>query len=564
MDAAGQTCSHRPLALGAVALDDHTRRHAVWAFVALGVFLRISRFLACFPLWGDESYLAINFSDRNLAELSGALDFGQVCPVGFLWIEGLLVHSLGYSEWVLRLFPCACAVASVFVFRHVAQRLLSGWPQVLAVALFTVSYYPIRHGAEVKPYAVDILMAVALLALAIECLRSEQVRWLWCLVLLGPVAMTLSYPAVFVAAGVSAVLLPSLWQRGRLSSWIPFALYNMAFAGVFLVLVKLVADSQFTSSVEAAGVKDFWKDSFPPVSRPWWLPLWFLQVHTGRMFGYPVGDDSGLSTPAFACFALGAWALWQRRERLSLALMLAPFAFTFLAAALERYPYGGNGRIAQHLAPAICLLAGQGAAAFAAWARQSQRATASLACGLAVFGCGLFAVDLIRPFKCQYDRQFRDLARLVWTAPDAKTVCVARDLQEPFAVRALDACKAPRAQYACYQRIFQAPDLWRLGSRTPGAVLDFLTPGETLRCVVFRLPEQQLDRDDVADWLERMQTRFEWIGYEKHDLNSPYRVPTAPVRFEVYEFAFKAAPDGTPSDWRARYVTAQGGPPRPK
>ncbi|HVW01099.1 MAG TPA: glycosyltransferase family 39 protein [Planctomycetaceae bacterium] len=564
MDAAGPTCSAYAPALTGVALDDASRRNAVWAFTALGIFLRLSRFLACFPLWGDESYLAINFCDRDLEQLAGILDFGQVCPVGFLWIEGLLVRSLGYSEWTMRVFPCACAIASVLLFRHVAQRLLTGWPQVLAVALFAVSYYPIRHGAEVKPYAVDALMALGLLALAIEWLKTGHDRWLWSLALVGPLAMTVSYPAVFVAGGVSVVLLPSLWKDRRLAAWIPFALYNLAFAGVFLVLVKLVADNQFSNSVDAAGVKDFWKGSFPPIARPWNLPVWFLQVHTGRMFGYPFGDNSGTSTPAFACFAMGAWALWRRHDRTALALCLAPFAFTFIAAAAERYPYGGNGRVAQHLAPAICLLGGLGAAAFASRARNARRASTAVAYGLAIFGCGLFAVDLIRPFKCKYDQEFRNLARLIWTAPDAKTVCVARDLREPFALRALEDCKAPRGQYACYQRMFQSSDLWRLGSHTPGAVLDFLTPGETLRCVVFRLPEQQLDRDEVSAWLKWMQERFDWIGYEKHDLISPYRVPTAPVRFEVYEFAFKAAPDVVPSDWRARYVTAQGGPPRPK
>ena len=45
-----------------------------------------------------------------------------------------------------------------------------------------------------------------------------------------------------------------------------------------------------------------------------------------------------------------------------LLLLLTPFVLTFLAALAGKYPYGGSARIAQHLAPSLCLLAGTGAA----------------------------------------------------------------------------------------------------------------------------------------------------------------------------------------------------------
>ena len=36
-----------------------------WAFVALGVVLRVVRYGCNFPLWGDESFLAVNFNTRG-------------------------------------------------------------------------------------------------------------------------------------------------------------------------------------------------------------------------------------------------------------------------------------------------------------------------------------------------------------------------------------------------------------------------------------------------------------------------------------------------------------------
>ena len=60
------------------------------------------------------------------------LDYGQVCPLFFLWLELTAVKVFGFSEWSLRLIPTVCSVASVFLFAHMARRVTAGlrgcWP----------------------------------------------------------------------------------------------------------------------------------------------------------------------------------------------------------------------------------------------------------------------------------------------------------------------------------------------------------------------------------------------------------------------------------------------------
>ncbi len=146
---------------------------ATWAFVGLGVLLRIIRYAMNYPLWWDEAFVAVNFIRRDYADLLRPLDFGQVCPILFLWAELTLVKLLGFSEWSLRLFPLACAVASVVLFRQVAKCVVRGVPLLLAVAIFAVSYHPIRHAADAKPYASDLLAALALLWAAVGWLQRE-------------------------------------------------------------------------------------------------------------------------------------------------------------------------------------------------------------------------------------------------------------------------------------------------------------------------------------------------------------------------------------------------------
>jgi hypothetical protein len=141
---------------------------ATLAFVAIGVLLRVVRYLSKSPLWCDESMLAANLLDRGYLEMLRPLDYRQVCPVLFLFVELTAVKWLGFSELSLRLFPFGCGVASVFLFRHVAGRLLRGEALLFAVAVFAVSSWPLRYAGEVKPYASDLLVALAVLALAVE------------------------------------------------------------------------------------------------------------------------------------------------------------------------------------------------------------------------------------------------------------------------------------------------------------------------------------------------------------------------------------------------------------
>ena len=115
---------------------------ATWAFVGLGVLLRIARYAMNYPLWWDEAFVAVNFIRRGYIDLLRPLDYGQVCPILFLWCELTAVKLLGFSEWSLRLLPLVSSVASLVLFRHVAGRIVRGVPLLLAVAILAVSFHP--------------------------------------------------------------------------------------------------------------------------------------------------------------------------------------------------------------------------------------------------------------------------------------------------------------------------------------------------------------------------------------------------------------------------------------
>jgi hypothetical protein len=389
--------------------------------------------LVAYPIWPDEAFVAANLLERGYLDLLRPLDYAQVCPFLFLWIELTVVRIFGFSEWSLRLFPALCGLASMVLFRHLAARLLRGVPFLLAVGIFATSFSPIRHSAEVKPYASDLLAALIFLVMVVEWRRSpERSRSWWVLAALVPILLALSYPSIFVATGLSLTLGPAVFrQRWRSVQW-AYLIYNVMLLGSFLV-IYLGSTSGQSVAVRAAYRWGYWRDSFPPWEEPWKLVGWLISTHTGNMLAYPIGGANGASTATFAALTIGSVAFWRRGQRTVFLLLLSPLAMGMAAAGLGQYPYGGSARIAQYAAPSICILAGLGCAVLfsqmlsPASCRRSARPAALL---LALLGTYFAINDLIRPYRTYEDWENQRFARWFWSeyAHGSDLLCTRRDL----------------------------------------------------------------------------------------------------------------------------------------
>src|SRR5262249_4723012 len=205
-------------------------------------------------------------------------------------------------------------------------------------------------------------------------------------------------------------LVPAVWQLRDGKTWVLYAGYNAAMLASFLAVYLLAGTGQYAST---GGTQNFyWTDWFPP-RQPLAVLKWLALAHTGNMLAYPVGGRDGASAATFLLCLAGMWQLARARRWDWLLLLLGPFALTLVAAALHRYPYGGSARIAQHPAPAICLLAGMGAAfCLAAAARWlgDQRRLALVACGLLAAICVVgMARDWRKPYKTEGDQMVRQI-----------------------------------------------------------------------------------------------------------------------------------------------------------
>ena len=71
-------------------------------------------------------------------------------------------------------------MASLLLFRHFCRKATTRRTTLIAVAILAASFYPVRHAAEVKPYATDLLVSLILTTMGLSVSRRMTLpRW-WC------------------------------------------------------------------------------------------------------------------------------------------------------------------------------------------------------------------------------------------------------------------------------------------------------------------------------------------------------------------------------------------------
>jgi hypothetical protein len=382
-----------PTSLEQQARHDQLIARLLLGALIAGVAWRLVRFGLGLQLWGDEAYLAVNVVERDYADLLRPLDNRQVSPPLFLF-AARWVWVQFESLTMLRLPSLASGLAAVGVFAWLVFKNLPRRAAWWALVLFAVSYPVSRYASEFKQYAGDALVSVTVMALAAAALRHlkseisnhrSQMAPLLYLGLLIPIMLWFSYPAVAVVFGIGLVVLAALiMHKARTLAWVGWGACVLAAGAAFGALyIHVIQPSQSAESREYLHL--FWAGGFPPYDKPYLIPWWLIEVHTGKMFGHPVGDKNFGSVGTTLLFITGIIALLRSgsarsqiinhksQMRWLLAIALAPMLAGLAMSFAGVYPYGVHPRVMLYLAPSICLLAGVGIDQIALWLREDHR-----------------------------------------------------------------------------------------------------------------------------------------------------------------------------------------------
>src|SRR5580704_2941362 len=326
--------------------------------VLLGVGLRFWEYLFNRSLYLDEILLTRSIVGMPLwALLTKPLLMDQVAPRGFLLVERLAVMTFGPSELGLRLFPFLCGVASVILFRRLAQRMLTGAGPALALFLFAIGVPLIRYGGDVKQYAVDIVAAIGLMLLALDLREKEATTNRLLLAgALGLVIVWFSQAAVLVMAGIGLGLavdwLISRDQRAGRELLVMIPLWGVA------SIAAVIAGMRSMTPSTRAFMDDFWAGGFfPRTLRVTEAPGWFWE-RLSSIFSDPSLLRYRWPAVFLIVAILGVVVLWQRSRPAAL-LLVGPFVVTMAAAVAHQYPF--RGRLIVWLVPSALIAAAAGA-----------------------------------------------------------------------------------------------------------------------------------------------------------------------------------------------------------
>ncbi len=343
-----------------VVLRDWVKRNWMSLLLGLGILLRLIHYLEGRFYWLDEASLAGNIQYKKIAELFGPLEACQLAPPGFLLIEWVFCRIFGAWTYSLRFYPLVGGIASLFLLREVAMRLVRPGAVGIAVGLACISDDLVYFSAELKQYSTDVTLGLVCYLIALDAqtkplTRARAVAY----ALMGALIVWFSHPAVFVLAGLGSVLLCSAlksrdWSRAGLLLLIGLA-WGINFGVVHRVAMEQLGHSR--------GMWAFWEFAFPRVPpTSIWDATWVLR-RILYFFVNPLNFNSFLGPlpsllPVFALFLIGGWSLAKRRFD-AFGMLILPLVYTLLAAHLERYPF--HSRLILFLVPAFFMLIAEGA-----------------------------------------------------------------------------------------------------------------------------------------------------------------------------------------------------------
>lgn len=332
------------------SLHERRLRHLALLLLGVGLVVRGSYYLGDPSLWWDETAIMLNVQEKDCAGLAGPLLHAQSGPPFFLWLEKGLVTWLGDSPWVWRAPALAASCLGLLLLWWVARRLLPAAGAAWAVGLFAFSDRLLWHTVEVKPYTLDTLAAVAVLAAWLRTDAWQPVRRILLFALLCPPLCCLSYPALFVCSGPAGLLLWDAWRGRRLGIWFAYGLYLGVLAGAAAWLVQGPIRGQ-QQGLLAAGFD--WANHMPDWGSLAGACAWPLKA-AFEVLRYCLRPTGGL---LLGVAVVGAFRMVQRRQHRPAVVLLAPLLAAMVAAGLHRYPCG-CARPMLFMTPAAALLIG--------------------------------------------------------------------------------------------------------------------------------------------------------------------------------------------------------------
>jgi hypothetical protein len=334
--------------------------HVALLLVGLGVLLRLVVYARDHPFCFDEQSLWGNIAGVRILEFSSELSADQLAPVGFLIGERALVALLGAKSLIGRLIPLLSGICALVLFVPLARKVLPGRAALVSLALFALSDDLIFYSCELKPYSVDLAVAVGLALATLHAIGRPITAGIgWGMALTAIASPWFSFPAVFIVAGCGLALVLTSLRSGRLRDVAVWCAVGAAWAVSFAAAYR----ASLAILNPKTSMYIFWNFAFLPI---WPLPMDVFRIYQTigillEVFVNPLNMVHplwvGVLLPLLV-FLIGTDSQ-ARRSWPAWVVFVVPILLAMFASSIRRYPF--HGRLILELVPAFYLLIGVGA-----------------------------------------------------------------------------------------------------------------------------------------------------------------------------------------------------------
>ena len=323
-----------------------------WGIILLGIGLRLQQYFLNGSLSADEASLALNLVNRNFLGLTQLMDYHQAAPIGFLFIEKLLILIFGNHDYVMKLFPLFAGILAIYLIYKIA-RASFGTTGLFAVLMFCISWWLVLYSFKLKQYCSDIMVALLLIYLAGNCLKKNvHAKDFLILGGVGFFAVWISHPSVFILAGIGLVFILEKFTRKEFVPWIWILGMGIGWVASFgleylVSLRHIVADGYLIK---------YWRRAYVPLP-PWSDKGWFIDTYYSFLLFAFHRADSTMAWVTLVLTLIGALSILVRDWKVGL-LVISPFMIVVIVSALQRYPL--KDRFMLFLIPFALLLMAEG------------------------------------------------------------------------------------------------------------------------------------------------------------------------------------------------------------
>jgi len=317
-----------------------------YLIIFIGAFLAIYQFIFNRSLWLDEASLALNIINKNFIELTTPLDYYQVAPIGFLFIEKISTLLFGKNEFALRIFPLISFLLSIPFFYLLSNKLSkNNVIALISTSFFSISYSLLYYSSEVKQYSSDVLLTIIILFYTLT-LQLNKDKSLFIYAIIGGFALWISNISVIIlfVAGIY-----TLYIEGYRNKNYKILLPLLFWAASFLVYYFLFIHNHSTTEI----MMTYWEKSFLPIN-PFSKDFY--------IFLYQAIQDIYFHLLNFGIFwffaliiSLSAIEFMLKQKKYALLfLCLTPVVVNLLLSGLKLYPF--SGRLILYIVPLILFI----------------------------------------------------------------------------------------------------------------------------------------------------------------------------------------------------------------